>query len=124
MKKNLLISIAAVCGLSTLCSCHGDVLNVDAQEPEPTSVLHVFTRSADPTLAENVPTPVSLYVFNASNTCVGLLSDVTQNALVFCEKNTAKQYNERQQSGQKHDRGENRICLPVFIFSEISRING
>ena len=82
MKKNLLISIAAVCGLSTLCSCHGDVLNVDAQEPEPTSVLHVFTRSADPTLAENVPTPVSLYVFNASNTCVGLLSDVTQNALV------------------------------------------
>ena len=82
MKKNLLISIAAVCGLSTLCSCHGDVLNVDAQEPEPTSVLHVFTRSADPTLAENVPTPVSLYVFNASNTCVGLLSDVSQNALV------------------------------------------
>jgi hypothetical protein len=82
MKKNLLISIAAVCGLSTLCSCHGDVLNVDAQEPEPTSVLHVFTRSADPTLVENVPTPVSLYVFNASNTCVGLLSDVTQNALV------------------------------------------
>lgn len=57
-------------------------MNVDAQEPEPTSVLHVFTRSADPTLAENVPTPVSLYVFNASNTCVGLLSDVTQNALV------------------------------------------
>lgn len=82
MKKNLLISVAAVCGMSTLCSCHGDVLNVDGQEPEPTSVLHVFTRSADPTLAENVPTPVSLYVFNSNNVCVGLLSDVIQNALV------------------------------------------
>lgn len=82
MKKELLISIAAVCGLSTLCSCHGDVLNVDVQETEPTSVLHVFTRSADPTLAENVPTPVRLYVFNATDACVGLLSDVTQHALV------------------------------------------
>ena len=82
MKKAFVISVATMCGLVTLCSCHGDVLNDYEQTPEPTSVLHVFTRSDDPTVASTVPTPVSLYVFNANNKCVGLLNDVTQNALV------------------------------------------
>ena len=89
MKKTFVISVAAICGMMTLCSCRGDVMNDYEQEAGATSLLHVFTRSGDgPTVDENVPTPVSLYVFNASGRCVKVLPDVTQNALVAVQGGT------------------------------------
>ena len=89
MKKTFVISVAAICGMMTLCSCRGDVMNDYEQEAGATSLLHVFTRSGDgPTVDENVPTPVSLYVFNASGRCVKILPDVTQNALVAVQGGT------------------------------------
>ena len=83
MKKNFVISVATMCSVLTLCSCHSDVLNgYEQEEAAASSVLHVFTRSDDPTVAASVPTPVCLYVFNSNGKCVKMLSDVTQNALV------------------------------------------
>ena len=83
MKKSFVISVATMCSVLTLCSCHSDVLNgYEQEEAAASSVLHVFTRSDDPTVAASVPTPVCLYVFNSNGKCVKMLSDVTQNALV------------------------------------------
>ena len=78
-----MISVAAMCGVLSLCGCQQDVVSVEEQQAEPTSVLHVFTRSGDdPAVAADVPSPVSLYVFNSGGKCVKMLADVTQNALV------------------------------------------
>lgn len=83
MKKSFVISVATMCSVLTLCSCHSDVLNgYEQEEAAASSVLHVFTRSDDPAVAASVPTPVCLYVFNSNGKCVKMLSDVTQNALV------------------------------------------
>lgn len=83
MKKTFVISVAAMCGVLSLCGCQQDVVSVEEQQAEPTSVLHVFTRSGDdPAVAADVPSPVSLYVFNSGGKCVRMLADVTQNALV------------------------------------------
>lgn len=83
MKKTFVISVATMCGVLSLCGCQQDVVSVEEQQAEPTSVLHVFTRSGDdPAVAADVPSPVSLYVFNSGGKCVKMLADVTQNALV------------------------------------------
>jgi hypothetical protein len=68
MKKNFVISVATMCSVLTLCSCHSDVLNgYEQEEAAASSVLHVFTRSDDPEVAASVaetkplPRPYALF---------------------------------------------------------------
>lgn len=92
MKKNFVFSVAALFGVMTLLGCSREVLDVyEQEEPEPTSVLHVFTREGT-TTAANVPDPVCLYVFNALDQCVRMVPEVTQETVVRLPGGTFEVY--------------------------------
>ena len=94
MKKNFVFSVAALFGVMTLLGCSREVLDVYEQdEPEPTSVLHVFTREGtNGATAANVPDPVCLYVFNALDQCVRMVPEVTQETVVRLPGGTFEVY--------------------------------
>ncbi len=94
MKKNFVFSVAALFGVMTLLGCSREVLDVyEQEEPEPTSVLHVFTREGtNGATAANVPDPVCLYVFNALDQCVRMVPEVTQETVVRLPGGTFEVY--------------------------------
>lgn len=94
MKKNFVFSVAALFGVMTLLGCSREVLDVyEQEEPESTSVLHVFTREGtNGATAANVPNPVCLYVFNALDQCVRMVPEVTQETVVRLPGGTFEVY--------------------------------
>lgn len=84
MRKNSVFPVAALCGLMTLSGCAKDVLDVyEQEEAEPSSVLHVFTRSGEASvIAADVPDPVSLYLFDNTGKCVRMISDLAEESAI------------------------------------------